>query len=84
MLAVWIFGFAALVTAKLTAYGCIVLDSRFMEAVIVTSFLLIVLTLGNVGDFTMADNTVFPVVLTTVSLICGCLSLQGIERRDVM
>ena len=127
MLAVWIFGFAALVTAKLTAYGCIVLGSRFMEsafpidfdmtggnfyiqvlaksfvtvtmsfialfvglamksskAVIVTSFLLIVLTLGNVGDFTMADNTVFPVVLTTVSLICGCLSLQGIERRDVM
>ena len=38
------------------------------KATIITSFLLIFLTQANVGDFTMANNAVFPIVLTIISL----------------
>ncbi len=50
------------------------------KATIVSSFLLIFLTQANVGDFTMADNVVFPVVLTMISL----LSVYKAEIRDLM
>lgn len=54
------------------------------KATIVTSFLLIFLTQANVGDFTLADNTVFPVVLTLISLAFAVLSICNAETRDLM
>lgn len=54
------------------------------KAVIVTSFLLIFLTQANVGDFTLANNAVFPMVLTLISLAFAILSICNAETRDLM
>ena len=54
------------------------------KATIISSFLLILLTQGNIGDLTLAGNAVFPVALTLVSLVFAALSIHGVETRDVM
>ena len=54
------------------------------KAVIITSFLLIFLTQANVGDFTMVDNAVFPLVLTAVSFGFAVLSICNVENKDVL
>lgn len=54
------------------------------KAVIVTSFLLIFLTQANVGDFTMADNPVFPLALTAVSFGFAALSIYNVENKDLL
>ncbi len=53
------------------------------KATIVTSFLLIFLTQANVGDFTMAHNTIFPVILTIISLGFAVLSIYNVESKDL-
>ncbi len=53
------------------------------KATIVTSFLLIFLTQANVGDFTMANNAVFPVILTIISLGFAVLSIYNVESKDL-
>lgn len=54
------------------------------KAAIITSFFLIFLTQANVGDFTMADNAVFPLVLTAVSFGFAVLSIFNVENKDVL
>ena len=54
------------------------------KAAIITSFLLIFLTQANVGDFTMADNAVFTLVLTAVSFGFAVLSICNVENKDVL
>lgn len=54
------------------------------KAVIITSFLLIFLTQANVGDFTMADSVVFPLVLTAVSFGFAVLSIYKVENKDLL
>lgn len=54
------------------------------KAAIITSFLLIFLTQANVGDFTMADNAVFSLVLTAVSFGFVVLSICNVESKDVL
>lgn len=54
------------------------------KATIVTSFLLIFLTQANIGDFTMAGNAVFPVILTTISLAFAVLSIVNVESKDLI
>ena len=54
------------------------------KATIVTSFLLIFLTQANIGDFTMADSAVFPVLLTIISLGFAVLSIVNVESKDLM
>ena len=54
------------------------------KAAIITSFLLIFLTQANVGDFTMADNAVFPLMLTIVSFGFAVLSIYNVENRDLL
>lgn len=54
------------------------------KTVIITSFLLIFLTQANVGDFTMADNSVFPLVLTAVSFGFAVLSICNVENKDLL
>ena len=48
------------------------------KATIVTSFLLIFLTQANIGDFTMAGNAVFPIILTAISLLFAALSIVNV------
>lgn len=60
------------------------LAMKSSKATIISSFLLIILTQANVGDFTMADHAVFPVILTVVSLGFALLSVYGVENRDLM
>lgn len=54
------------------------------KAAIITSFLLIFLTQANVGDFTMADNVVFLLVLTAVSFGFAVLSICNVENKDLL
>ena len=54
------------------------------KATIISSFLLIFLTQANVGDFTMKDNMIFPVILTLLSLFFAVLSVCHAETRDLM
>lgn len=126
MLAVWIFGFAALALTKLLIYGCILLGSQFMvssfaldydmadvgfyiqillksavtvtmsfialfvglamkssKAAIVSSFVLILLTQASIGDFSLADNAVLPIVLMALSLFFAFLSVRNVETKDL-
>ncbi|QNM05390.1 ABC transporter permease [Qiania dongpingensis] len=53
------------------------------KATIITSFLLIFLTQANVGDLTMADQPVFPIVLTVISFLFAGMSLYNVEKRDL-
>ena len=53
------------------------------KATIITSFLLIFLTQANIGDLTMANNTVLPVSLTIVSLAFAFLSVCRAETKDL-
>ena len=60
------------------------LAMRSSKATIITSFLLIFLTQANIGDFTMADNAVFPLALTLVPILFAFLSVYKVETRDLM
>ncbi|MDW2800828.1 ABC transporter permease [Clostridium boliviensis] len=53
------------------------------RAVIITSFLLFSVMNGNIGDLTLRANTVLPVLLFGVSLICGFLTMHNVEKEDV-
>lgn len=59
------------------------LAAKSSKAAVVTSFLLIFLTQANVGDFTMSDNAVFPMILTAVSFVFAVLSVSNAERKDL-
>lgn len=52
------------------------------KATIISSFLLIILTQANIGDLTLANNAVFPLVLTIISLLFAVLSVIGVEKKD--
>lgn len=54
------------------------------KATIITSFLLIFLTQANVGDFTLADNAIFPIILTSISLGFAVLSVYNAESKDLL
>lgn len=53
------------------------------KATIISSFLLIFLTQANVGDFSLADNAILPVVLMVLSLIFAFLSIYNVETKDL-
>lgn len=54
------------------------------KAVLVTSFLLILLTQGNIGDFTLRNQVMFPLLLTLLSLVFAGLSVYRVEEKDLM
>lgn len=54
------------------------------KATIISSFLLIILTQANIGNLTMANNAVFPVILTVISLIFAFLSICKAETNDLV
>ncbi len=57
---------------------------RSSKATIISSFLLVFLTQGNIGDLTMKDNLVFLVILTLISLVFAVLSVCDVETKDLM
>ena len=62
----------------------IALKLKSTKAALITSFLLILLTQANVGDITLADNTVFPLLLAAGSLVFAVLSVCRAETRDLL
>ena len=60
------------------------LAMKSSKATIISSFLLIILTQANIGDLTMANNAIFPLILTIISLIFAFLSVVGVEKKDLM
>lgn len=54
------------------------------KAVVVASFLLILLTQANVGDITLAGNGIFLLVLTVISFFCVFYILWRVEKQDLM
>ncbi|MFG6394011.1 MAG: hypothetical protein K1W24_07535 [Lachnospiraceae bacterium] len=48
------------------------------------SFLLVLFTQGSIGDYSLAGNTIVPVVLTAVSFIAAGLSVWNVETKDLM
>ena len=60
------------------------LAMKSSKATIISSFLLIILTQANIGDLTMANNAVFPSILTLISLVFAFLSIHGAETKDLM
>ncbi len=58
------------------------LAMKSTKATIISSFLLIILTQANIGDLTLANNAVFPLVLTMISLLLAVLSVVGVEKKD--
>lgn len=59
------------------------LAMKSSKAAVVSSFLLVLLTQANIGDFTMAGNAVFPVILTAISLAFAFLSICRAETSDL-
>lgn len=53
------------------------------KATIVTSFLLIFLTQANVGDFTMAGNSIFSMILTIISFCFAFFSICNVKVKDL-
>lgn len=54
------------------------------KAAIISSFLLFSVMNGTIGDLTLRGNTILPVMLFGVSLICGFLTVHNVEKEDVM
>jgi len=52
------------------------------KATIITSFILIFLTQANIGDLSLANNAIFPVILTVISLLFAWLSIRNAETKD--
>lgn len=57
---------------------------RSSKAVIVASFILILLTQANIGDFSLAGNLVFSAILTVVSFVFAVLSVVKVETKDLV
>ena len=54
------------------------------KATIVDSFVLVFLTQGNIGTFTLRDNVVFLTILMLVSIAFAFLSVYKVETKDLM
>lgn len=53
------------------------------KATIVTSFLLIFLTQANIGNFTMAGNSIFSMILIIISFFFAFFSIYNVELKDL-
>lgn len=60
------------------------ISMKSSKATVVSSFLMVILTQANVGDFTLANNTFFPLVLMSVSILFAYLSVCKIETKDLI
>lgn len=54
------------------------------KAAVISSFVLIILTQANIGDWTLAGNRVFPMILVVISLMFAFLSVYQAETKDLI
>ncbi|MCI9078561.1 MAG: ABC transporter permease [Lachnospiraceae bacterium] len=59
------------------------LAMKSSKATVISSFILIFLTQANIGDFTIRNNLVFPIILILVSLIFAFFSVYDAETKDL-
>lgn len=57
---------------------------RSSKAAIISSFLVFSVMNGTIGDLTLRGNTILPVMLLGVSLICGFLTIHNVEKEDIL
>lgn len=57
---------------------------RSSKAAIISSFLLFSVMNGTIGDLSLRGNTILPVMLLGVSLICVFLTIHNVEKEDIM
>lgn len=75
----------AIVTVSMSFIALFVgMKMKSSKATIITSFLLIFLTQANIGDFTLSNSTIFPVVLTAISIGFAVLSIYNVESKDLL
>lgn len=60
------------------------MSMKSSKATIITSFLLVFLTQGSIGDFSLAGNRIFPAVLMAVSAVFAVLSICNAETKDLL
>lgn len=67
------------------AFLCLPVGMAFhsSKAALITSFLLFFLTQGNIGEFTLSHQTLFPVILILAALASAFLVIYKIEEKDV-
>ncbi len=56
---------------------------RSSRATLLTAFLLIILTQGSVGNWTLSQSALVPVVLAVLSLLCALWCVLRLERMDI-
>ncbi len=66
----------------ITLYTGLLMKSS--KAAVISSFLLVLFTQGSIGDYSLAGNTIVPVVLTAISFIAAGLSVWNVETKDLM
>lgn len=60
------------------------LTMKSLVATVVSSFLLILLTQANIGDYSLSGSAAVPVVLVVLSLVFAGLSVWRVETKDLM
>ena len=53
------------------------------KAAIITAFLLFLVMNGTVGDFSLSGNSIVPMTLVIVSLVCAYFSIFKVETKDL-
>lgn len=54
------------------------------KAAIIAGVIIVILTQGNIGQYTLADNVPFLMILMFLSAVSVFLSLYRLETRDVL
>ena len=60
------------------------LAMKSSKAAVTSSFVLIILTQANIGDWTLSGNAVLPAVLVVISLVFAFLSVYRAETKDLI
>lgn len=76
-------GSAAMVSVTYIAL-LIGLKMKSTKATIITSVILVCLTQGNIGTYTLKDNVVFYIILLALSFVSVFLTIYNAETNDVM
>lgn len=76
-------GSAAMVSVSFIALF-IGLKMKSSKAAIIASILIVCLTQGNIGSYTLKDNIIFYMILLALSMVSVLLTLHNAETKDVM
>lgn len=76
-------GSAAMVSVTFIAL-LIGLKMKSAKATIITSVILVCLTQGNIGTYTLKDNVAFYIVLLALAVVSVFLTIYNAETKDIM